>query len=249
MQRILIADSSSARCKALSKQLSSEFEVLCCNDGQQALEMIFEYNPDLLAIDMMITGVNALDVMNAVRSSGHSLKILAITSYDSDYVSSRLHQLKIDMFCRLPCQLDSMVCSIRQLAKQPALIPWCVEDEIDNALTLLGFRAGFGMYENTYNAILLKYHCGETAMVKDLYPAIAAKCGGTEDSVEKSIRDAIRGAWKDGNRAIWRLYFAFGEGEKRPSSEMFVGRIARILQARERIQKPCKSEKEQAKEA
>ena len=249
MRRILIADTSVAICDALKKVLSMEFSVMCCQDGQAALELLGSFAPDLLVLDLSVPLVNGLEVLRIARLCGYPMQMLVTTPNDSCYVLTRLRQLQVDQVCRRPCRTDSLLCSIRQLALQSQMESWCPEIEADHILLQLGFRMGYGMYNNTFAAIMMKYRGNIGALMKDMYPAIAADFRGNALQVEKSIRDAIHRAHKNGNMAVWKLYFGDGVEKQCPTNELFITRIARALQAHEQVQKPTEIKAELMKNA
>ena len=62
------------------------------------------------------------------------------------------------------------------------------------------------------------------SVTKELYPAVAALCGGTAVQVERSMRSAIAAAWVRGDEQLWQMYFP-GEAE-RPTNTSFISRLA-----------------------
>ena len=66
--RVLIADDEPNQLELLSYNLSqSEFEVVCAEDGQQALEMIEDHRPDLVILDWMMPNMSGIDVCRTIR--------------------------------------------------------------------------------------------------------------------------------------------------------------------------------------
>lgn len=215
------------------KQLNVEFSVMCCYNGNTALELLGSFEPDVLLLDMTLPGVDGMQVLQALRLSGRNTRVLATIPVDSDYLLAQLGRLQVDHICRRPCQMESLLCSLRQMAMLPNLLSGGPEIDLDNMLLQLSFRMGFAMYSNTYTAIMMTYEGNITGgLMKGLYPAIAQPFGGTAQQVEKSIRDAIHRAYKNGNRAVWRMYLGPCVDEQCPSNELFISRLARLLQLR-----------------
>ena len=66
--RVLIADDEPNQLELLSYNLGrSEFEVVCAEDGQQALEMIEDHRPDLVILDWMMPNMSGIDVCRTLR--------------------------------------------------------------------------------------------------------------------------------------------------------------------------------------
>ena len=62
------------------------------------------------------------------------------------------------------------------------------------------------------------------SVTKELYPTVAAICGGNAVQVERSIRSAIAAAWVRGDHQLWQVYFP---GElARPTNASFISRLA-----------------------
>ena len=59
-----------------------EFEILgCASQGQEAIEMVLEKDPDLLVLDIrMPPGIDGIEVIKQLRAKGVSTKILALTN-------------------------------------------------------------------------------------------------------------------------------------------------------------------------
>lgn len=233
MRKILIADSLPAMCDALERALQPDFSVMSCRDGQTAQELLCSFRPDIFVIDLSIPGVDGLQVISAARLSGRNVRILATTVCNSPYVLGRLRQMQVDQLCVKPCRIESLICSVRQMALQDPNTSWQPELETDNILLSLGFRMGYGMYANTHKAVMLKYRGGVGSLMKELYPSIAQSVRGNAQQVEKSIRDAIHRAHQKGNMAVWRMFFGDGVQTRCPSNEAFITRIAHILKRQE----------------
>ena len=76
--RVLIADDELNQLELLSYNLTqSEFEVVCAEDGQQALEMIEDHRPDLVILDWMMPNMSGIDVCRTLRSRSET-KLLPI---------------------------------------------------------------------------------------------------------------------------------------------------------------------------
>ena len=67
-----------------------------------------------------------------------------------------------------------------------------------------------------------------------LYPAVAKRCDGSVDQVERAMRTAIQRAWTRRDEQIWKMYFApLPDGRvRKPSNSEFISRIAELLSER-----------------
>ncbi len=65
--------------------LSEEIRVVAeASDGAQALQMIPQVKPDVVLLDMRMPNMSGLDVLNALRDSGHVPPTIILTTFDDD---------------------------------------------------------------------------------------------------------------------------------------------------------------------
>lgn len=251
MQRILIADSSKNLAEGIGKQLNKDFLVKICCDGRRVLRQVIDFEPDLIILDLMMPGCDGITLLQNIRSSGGTANVVVLSANLTMPVQQIISQLGVVYaFCK-PCATQNVVCFVRQLALgDSGLSPWNIETELDNVLLRLGFQYGKGGYRCTYEAIRLRYIGEDGYITKCLYTEVRKRCGKKSiEAVEKSIRDAINAAWENGDPNVWDLYFPQGENRKCPSNDMFISRISKALQDREKMKKPCKLEIVQQKGA
>jgi two-component system response regulator (stage 0 sporulation protein A) len=71
----------------------------------------------------------------------------------------------------------------------------------------------------------------DLAITKELYPEVAAVCGGDWKHVERTIRSAITAAWKKRDEEVWQQYFPpEPDGTfRKPTNGDFITRMAEAL--------------------
>ena len=68
-QRILVVDDDAALAEMLTIVLRAEgFDTAVVGDGSQALPAVRELRPDLVLLDLMLPGMNGIDVCKALRA-------------------------------------------------------------------------------------------------------------------------------------------------------------------------------------
>lgn len=252
MHRLLIADSGGMLGKTIEKQLRDLFLIETCDDGEQALDLIYRFEPDIILLDLQLPVIRGLDVLQMLRSVGLDTKVIAITTLTDDYICRALGELQVSNLFLKPCVVGTVtacICDISYQLHNGQQGDWCVENETDRILLTLGFRMGPARYAYVYDAVLCKYRDPAGYVTKCLYPKVAKHFGGTASQVEKAIRDAIKDAWKNGNRAVWQMYFPPDkDGEiPCPSNEVFLARVANVLQQKTRQKRPYQPKWECAK--
>jgi len=90
--RILVVEDEPDQQELLRYNLAREgFAVRCAEDGREALHMAREEKPDLIVLDLMLPGLDGLEVCRNLRSdpntSGVPIVMLTAKSEDSDVVT------------------------------------------------------------------------------------------------------------------------------------------------------------------
>lgn len=240
MLRLLVADSSDILANALKSQLQGQCLIEVCNNGTDALEAISTFDPDILLIDLRLSGTDSLTVIRALHDSGRNTKVLAMSGYVGEYALSVLDTLGVTHVFSKPCDLSAVVCCIKDVGMRlKSGEGWNLENEADRLLLSFGFRMGRIGYACTFDALCLKYENFQWGTTKELYPVVAKKQNGNVKQVEKAIRDAIHVAWSTGNQSLWNLYFQpRGEEAYCPSNDEFLSRMAKALMCGKRMRLP-----------
>ncbi|MFD2215343.1 MULTISPECIES: response regulator YycF [Metabacillus] len=83
-KKILVVDDEKPIADILQFNLKKEgYTVYCAYDGNQALEMVEEINPDLLLLDIMLPNKDGMEVCREVRKK-YEMPIIMLTAKDSE---------------------------------------------------------------------------------------------------------------------------------------------------------------------
>ena len=85
MNQILIIDDETANIIALSDILSSEYDVYVAKNGKNAIELVKEYMPDLILLDVLMPEMDGYEVIGELKSSEttRSIPVIFITGLDN----------------------------------------------------------------------------------------------------------------------------------------------------------------------
>ena len=84
-QTILIVDDTPANIEILSEVLSNEYEVLFATCGQDALNIAFDQNPDLILLDVNMPGLSGIEVVKKLLDSPETRQIPVLVLTATDY--------------------------------------------------------------------------------------------------------------------------------------------------------------------
>jgi two-component system response regulator MprA len=83
MPQVLIVDDEPAVVTALERALRTDgYEIAVARDGRQALAALAAGRPDLVVLDVMMPGVDGLEVCRRLRASGDRTPVLMLTARD-----------------------------------------------------------------------------------------------------------------------------------------------------------------------
>ena len=116
---VLVADDDRAVREALERALQLEgFEVELAGDGDTTLAAVEKRTPDALVLDIMMPGLDGLDVTRRLRRTGNRVPILLLTARDA--VGDRVEGLDAgaDDYLPKPFALEELVARLRALLRR-----------------------------------------------------------------------------------------------------------------------------------
>lgn len=230
VQKLLIADAGEELPRALSQELKDSFEQQICHCGQQCLECLRNFRPDIMVLDLMLPNTDGITLLHIARQEGICPRVLAITSLDNHYVIESLQKLGVDYVMVRPCSIPALAARVQDLSgytREAGILPAGPEEQANRMLLMLGFPTNLQGYPYLRLAVMYCAQHPGCAVTKELYPVIGVSFGIENTRVERSIRNAIEVAWKRGDRSIWERMFP--QWKKRPSNAVFITRLASEL--------------------
>ena len=227
IQKILIADISASFCQTLCDMLGDKFQLLSCQDGLQALELLEREQPHLMVVDLTLPGLDGLALLRSAMAKSPRPACLVTTRFLSPYIENALVELAVDYVMLKPCDVQAMVERILDLSCLE--IPVTIYDpSIANALINLDVsphRQGFSCLEL---AVAQYMDNPGASMTKELYPTVGRRLERSPSCVERSIRACIHGAWDHRNEKVWRFYFRTDRNGHvpRPTNAAFIAAVA-----------------------
>jgi two-component system response regulator MprA len=117
--KILVVDDERAVRESLRRALALEgYEVDLAADGEDALEQVHRAEPDALILDVLMPGVDGLEVSRRLRRSGSKVPILMLTARDA--IENRVEGLDAgaDDYVTKPFALEELLARVRALLRR-----------------------------------------------------------------------------------------------------------------------------------
>ena len=119
MTHILVVDDEPAVRRALERALRLDsYEVVLAADGREALDRLAERPPDAVILDVMMPGLDGLEVCRRIRSAGDRTPILMLTARDA--IDDRVKGLDVgaDDYLVKPFALRELQARLRALLRR-----------------------------------------------------------------------------------------------------------------------------------
>lgn len=118
--KILIADDNIQNCELLEAYLSDEpYEIVMAYDGQEALNKVREFDPDLILLDIMMPKLSGYEVCQRIRKdpSTRSIPILMVTALNEMGDIEKAVHAGADDFLTKPINRIELSLRVRSLLK------------------------------------------------------------------------------------------------------------------------------------
>ncbi|MCC7104287.1 MAG: response regulator transcription factor [Chloroflexi bacterium] len=128
MQRVLVIDDDPAVTSVLKRGLSYEgFAVEIAATGEQGLRTARDQPPDLVILDIMMAGLDGLEVLRRLRAADAQLPVILLTAKDAPADEVRGLEQGADDYVVKPFTFEVLVARVRthlrrREAEQPAVL-------------------------------------------------------------------------------------------------------------------------------
>lgn len=245
--KVLLADSSESfgiPCANRMRTHGLDVELIE-KDGKRAVETIAQSQPDVVILDFFLPRLDAIAVMNAVRTLNLKKKplFMIMSGFDNANLEREAMEAGADYYFLKPFDADVMADRILALTSRGKIEPirrgaLVVNHEKDRSLEVgvteiihqIGVPAHIKGYQYLRDSILMAIEDEDiiNAVTKRLYPAVAKKHGTTSSRVERAIRHAIEVAWDRGDVDVLNSYFGYTihNGRGKPTNSEFIAMIS-----------------------
>lgn len=116
---VLVVDDDDRIASSIRRALAYEgFDVVVASDGDDALAAARDRNPDLIVLDVMLPGVDGVEVCRRIRAAGDDVAILMLTARSD--VSDRVRGLDAgaDDYLVKPFAYEELLARVRSLLRR-----------------------------------------------------------------------------------------------------------------------------------
>lgn len=251
--KVLIADSGEDFRYLMADTISAEEDMTVvgtAGDGLETLEMISEKQPDVVLMDLVLTKLDGLGVMQKVSQMQKIPATIIVSGFFNEHVVQEVAELGAYYFMPKPCDVPALLSRIRQVVsgnkgagqRQGVLFGRSepnLESVVTEVLHEIGVPAHIKGYQYLREAIIMTINDMEAinSVTKILYPEVARKFDTTPSRVERAIRHAIEVAWDRGDIETLQKFFGYtvSNVKGKPTNSEFIAMIADCLSLRRKV--------------
>jgi DNA-binding NarL/FixJ family response regulator len=135
--RVVLADDHALVRQGVRRFLEESGEVTVvaeAEDGERALELVAEHNPDMAIVDIRMPKLSGVDLARRIRAEHPQVKVLVLTAYDDDPYVFALLQAGVDGYVLKTSDSTQLIEAVRQIMRgEPALDPGVVKRLMERA--------------------------------------------------------------------------------------------------------------------
>ncbi len=239
--KIYIADSSDEYRTLFKTSLESDghfFVCGCSGDGNEAVVRIKDLKPDVIVLDIVLSGIDGLGVMEAVVSDSYKPMFVVISSFMGEHLLTAASSLGAAYFIQKPFDAELLPARVKSLlGENPNAVSSLainqerdLEAHVTEVIHEVGVPAHIKGYKYVRESIIMAVRDADVinSVTKVLYPAVAKRFGTTPSRVERAIRHAIEVAWDRGDIETLQSYFGYtvSNVKGKPTNSEFIALIA-----------------------
>jgi len=129
MKKILIVEDDKALVIGLTEALKSEhFDVIAAGDGNRGLELAQKEKVDLVILDLILPGMNGLDVCRKLRAEKAQVPILMLTSKKEEVDKVLGLELGADDYLTKPFGMRELIARVKALLRRQSTLVTKIEE-------------------------------------------------------------------------------------------------------------------------
>ena len=111
--KILVVEDEPSLIFTLRDTLESEgYSVIVSEDGEQAVELVKEHNPDMMILDIMLPGKSGYDICKEIRGLKYTFPIIMLTAKDQEIDKVKGLNLGADDYLTKPFGVKELLARI-----------------------------------------------------------------------------------------------------------------------------------------
>jgi DNA-binding response OmpR family regulator len=122
IQKILIADGTEEFPMALAERLRGEYHIRITTEGNQTLEVLRSYQPDVLVLHLMLPRMDGFTFTRALRDAKYTTPVLIITAKQTPADKQQGFRAGTDDYMVKPIDVNEMLWRVEALLRRSQMV-------------------------------------------------------------------------------------------------------------------------------
>ena len=246
---VAIADDNQRIVEMMTQLLEQDDDIKVvgsADNGETAVEVIENNQPDVVLLDIIMPKLDGIGVLEKLKEANLDKKpaVIMLSAMGQENVCEEAIELGASYFILKPFDSNMVIRKIKQVtAGGESVKPFVsrkdpsgkitrnqLEIIVTNMIHEIGVPAHIKGYQYLRDSIIMAVYDMDilNSITKQLYPAIAEKFHTTSSRVERAIRHAIEVAWGRGKMDTIDALFGYTvhAGKGKPTISEFIALIA-----------------------
>ncbi|AFL89147.1 response regulator containing a CheY-like receiver domain and an HTH DNA-binding domain [Terriglobus roseus DSM 18391] len=131
--RLLLVDDHHVVRRGFAALLRTEagFEVVAeASDGEEAVTLFQQHQPDVTLMDLRLPGMSGVDAINKIREQNPTAKIIVLTTFDGDEDICRALQAGAKGYLLKGMSVEELIEAIRAVNEGRSRIPFAIAEKL-----------------------------------------------------------------------------------------------------------------------
>ena len=112
---LIVEDNNKFRTTLRTLLRSSDYSIADVETGEEGLDYARENDIDLLLVDLVLPGINGLEMLDQMKGMGKSFKSILMSAYLTDGIKEKANEYGITDFLEKPFEIIELKEKIRQI--------------------------------------------------------------------------------------------------------------------------------------
>lgn len=123
MPKLLIVDDEAKIRKGIASYIENNSKIFdkiyMAENGEAAIDIIFQYKPDVMLLDIQMPGKTGLEVLKVTKESGYCPKTIILSGYDEFEYARKALQYQVVDYLLKPCRPNEILEKLEAIVVQP----------------------------------------------------------------------------------------------------------------------------------
>ncbi|MGM0523513.1 MAG: response regulator [Bacillota bacterium] len=119
--KLMIVDDERVERESMKQILTKTFrelEIILAENGQEAVQLASEHQPDIALMDIKMPEMNGLDAIRKINTSTHHIKFVMVTAYDTFDYAKQAITLGVKDYLLKPSKISDIIDTVEKVIKE-----------------------------------------------------------------------------------------------------------------------------------